>query len=191
MPSLGTGEISYALLQAAVLPGGRGVAAHDLRGQPEALILQVLYLPAHLLWPHAALLCGHPSCAAPTAAGIFRAWFMGFMATGSRGCLQISRAVMLSISRWRGTVVCLPVLVFRKTGCFEPSRCSTQPWFLRWLRSWRRFTASALPRGPVVFELLLEVDGQDVANHLGPVAFATGLFGNFVEPHEPATFYLV
>jgi hypothetical protein len=43
---------------------------------------------------------------------------------------------------------------------------------------------------PRRFELLLEVDGQDVANHLGPVAFATGLFGNFVKPHEPAT-YLV
>src|SRR5215212_7958845 len=51
-------------------------------------------------------------------------------------------------------------------GCFEPSRCSTQPWFLRWLRSWRRFTASALPCGPVVFELVGEIHGQDVAGHL-------------------------
>src|SRR5215211_6574963 len=32
---------------------------------------------------------------------------------GISSCLQISRAVMLSISRWRGTVVCLPVCVFR------------------------------------------------------------------------------
>src|SRR5829696_3115699 len=58
MPSLGTGELPYPLLEAAIFPGGRGVAPHDLRGQPEALALQALYLPAHLLWPHAALLCG-------------------------------------------------------------------------------------------------------------------------------------
>jgi hypothetical protein len=87
--------------------------------------------------------------------------------------------------------LCVPVDRVLRALAFAPSRCSTQPWFLRWLRSWRRFTASALPCGPVVFELLLEVDGQDVANHLGPVAFATALFGNFVKPHEPATFYLV
>src|ERR671911_1890441 len=43
-------------------------------------------------------------------------------------------------------------------GCLAPSRCSTQPWFLRWLRSWRRFTASALPCSPVVFERRLDLD---------------------------------
>src|SRR5215212_2524402 len=70
MASLGTGELPYAPLQAAVLCDGRWAASHDLRGQPEARLLQALYLPAHLLWPHAALHCGQSSRATTTAAAI-------------------------------------------------------------------------------------------------------------------------
>src|SRR5829696_704999 len=72
MPSLGTGELPYPLLEAAIFPGGRGVAPHDLRGQPEALALQALYLPAHLLFPHAALHRVRSQTATPAAAALFR-----------------------------------------------------------------------------------------------------------------------
>src|SRR5215213_7809292 len=61
MPSLGTGELPYASLQAPVLRDGCGVAAHNLGSQPEALVLQALYLTAHLLGPHAALTGGGSS----------------------------------------------------------------------------------------------------------------------------------
>src|SRR5215203_3617984 len=44
MPSLGAGQLPYASLQAAVLRDGCGVAAHNLGGQSEALVLQALYL---------------------------------------------------------------------------------------------------------------------------------------------------
>src|SRR5215210_4045011 len=73
MPSLGAGagELPYAPLQAPILRDGRGVAAHDLGGQPEPLVLQALYLKARLLGPHAALHhCGRSSCATSTAAAL-------------------------------------------------------------------------------------------------------------------------
>src|SRR5829696_1449204 len=78
MPSLGAaaGELPYAPLQAAVLRGSCGVAAHDLGGQPEALVLQALYLPAHLLGPHATLHRGPPAPPPQTAT------LCGFSASG-------------------------------------------------------------------------------------------------------------
>src|SRR5215204_1747872 len=73
IPSLGAGagELPYAPLQAPVLRDGRGVTAHDLGGQPEALVLQAFYLQAYLLGPHAALHHrGQSSRATSTAAAL-------------------------------------------------------------------------------------------------------------------------
>src|SRR5919112_4397803 len=51
----GAGELPYAPLQAPVFRDGCGVAAHELGGRPEPLVLQALYPKAHLHGPHATL----------------------------------------------------------------------------------------------------------------------------------------